>query len=63
MAQRPALRIYDNSAEADPAAGLAPRPRLVLHMEGGRIMNPQDLALAPAWARPIVAAALKGTSD
>ena len=54
-----ALRVYDNSAEADPAAGKAPQPRLVLHMEGGRIMNPRALAQAPAWARPIVAAALK----
>ena len=54
-----ALRVYDNSAETDPAAGKAPQPRLVLHMEGGRIMNPRALAQAPAWARPIVAAALK----
>ena len=54
-----ALRVYDNSAEADPAAGQAPQPRLVLHMESGRIMNPRALAQAPAWARPIVAAALK----
>lgn len=54
-----ALRVYDNSAEADPAAGKAPQPRLVLHIEGGRIMNPRALAQAPAWARPIVAAALK----
>lgn len=54
-----ALRVYDNSAEADPAAGKAPQPRLVLHMESGRIMNPRALAQAPAWARPIVAAALK----
>lgn len=54
-----ALRVYDNSAEADPAAGQAPQPRLVLHMESGHIMNPRALAQAPAWARPIVAAALK----
>lgn len=54
-----ALRVYDNSAEADPAAGKLPHPRLVLHLEGGRIMNPQALARTPAWARPIVAAALK----
>ena len=54
-----ALRVYDNSEETDPAAGKAPQPRLVLHMEGGRIMNPRALAQAPAWARPIVAAALK----
>lgn len=54
-----ALRLYDNSAEADPAAGKAPAPVLVLHMERGRILNPRDLPLAPDWAKPIVAAALK----
>jgi len=54
-----ALRVYDNSAEADPAAGKAPAPVLVLHLEKGRILNPQDLPRAPAWAKPIVAAAMK----
>ena len=53
------LRVYDNSAEADPARGKAPAPALVLHLDKGKIMNPDDLARAPAWARPIVAAALK----
>jgi predicted ABC-type ATPase len=53
------LRVYDNSAEADPARGKAPQPVLVLHLEKGRIMNRGDLARAPAWAKPIVAAALK----
>ncbi|MBI3916973.1 MAG: ZTL protein [Betaproteobacteria bacterium] len=54
-----ALRLYDNSAEADPAAGNAPRPVLVLHVERGKILNPQDLARAPDWAKPIIAAAMK----
>jgi len=53
------LRVYDNSAEADPAKGKAPEPLLVLHMEKGRIRNPDDLARAPDWAKPIAAAALK----
>jgi len=53
------LRVYDNSAEADPARGKAPGPVLVLHLEKGKIMNPAGLALAPAWAKPIVAAALR----
>jgi predicted ABC-type ATPase len=53
------LRVYDNSAEADPARGRAPEPRLVLHLEKGKIRNPDDLARAPDWAKPIVAAALK----
>ena len=52
------LRVYDNSATADPAAGQAPRPVLVLHMERGRIVGPPDLA-TPDWAKPIVATALQ----
>jgi predicted ABC-type ATPase len=57
------LRVYDNSAEADPAKGRAPEPSLVLHMEKGRIRNPADLARAPDWARPLVAAALKNVNS
>ena len=53
-----ALRLYDNSAEADPASGLAPSPRLLLHMQRGRILGPEDLSATPDWAKPIVAAAL-----
>jgi predicted ABC-type ATPase len=54
-----ALRIYDNSAEGDPADGNTPVPALVLHTEHGRILNPNDLPQAPDWAKPIIAAALK----
>jgi predicted ABC-type ATPase len=54
-----ALRIYDNSADADPAKGMAPEPVLVLHMERGRILSAADLPHTPDWAKPIVAAALK----
>ena len=52
------LRVYDNSAEADPATGNAPVPKLVLHVERGRIKNLNDLARTPEWAKPIVAAAM-----
>jgi predicted ABC-type ATPase len=55
------LRVYDNSADADPATGRAPQPVLVLHMERGRIAGPPDLTSTPAWAKPIVAAALELT--
>ena len=55
------LRVYDNSATADPAAGQAPEPVLVLHMQRGRIVGPSDLTATPAWAKPIVAAALELT--
>jgi predicted ABC-type ATPase len=54
-----ALRVYDNSVAANPAAGQAPQPALVLHMEGGRIIGPPDLSSTPDWAKPIVAAALE----
>ena len=53
------LRVYDNSAEADPAAGAAPEPRLLLHTRGGRIVASCPLAETPAWAKPILAAAVK----
>ena len=54
-----ALRVYDNSAPADPAAGKTPAPLLVLHMERGWIMHPRKMPPAPDWAKPIVAAAMK----
>jgi predicted ABC-type ATPase len=53
------LRVYDNSATADPAAGQAPQPVLVLHVNRGRIVAPADLARTPDWAKPVVAAALR----
>ncbi|MCM3902957.1 MAG: zeta toxin family protein [Pyrinomonadaceae bacterium] len=56
-----ALRMFDNSAEADPAGGKTPKPILVLSMERGKILGPRDLTHTPGWAKPIVAAALKLT--
>ena len=53
------LRVFDNSADADPAVGRMPKLKLVLHMERGKILNPRDLSHTPNWAKPIVAAALK----
>lgn len=48
------LRVFDNSAEADPATAVAPTPELLLHMEDGRIVQRCDPASAPDWAKPIV---------
>jgi len=56
------LRVYDNSAEADPAAGGAPEPRLLLHTRGGRLVASCPLPTTPAWAKPIMAAALRASS-
>jgi len=52
------LRVFDNSLDADPAEGRAPQPSLVLQMTRRRIVAPDDLSRTPAWAKPIVAAAL-----
>jgi len=58
-----ALRVFDNSTEADPDRGVAPMPRLLLDCRRGYIAVPTSLhALmtdTPEWAKPIVAAALK----
>ena len=59
VTRRPELRVYDNSAEGDPGAGVAPQPLLLLHLVRGKIVGPSDLSATPGWARPIVAAALK----
>ena len=58
-----AVRLFDNSADADPDRGVAPTPRLLLDCRRGRIVAPTALATVmngtPEWAKPIVAAALK----
>lgn len=54
-----ALRMYDNSTDAEPAAGRAPVLAPVLIMEHRRILNLEDLPRVPDWAKPIVAAAMK----
>ncbi len=52
-----ALRVYDNSKHADLAAGEAPEPRLILSMVRRKVTEHCDLATAPTWAKPILAAA------
>ncbi len=53
------LRVHDNSVDADPATGKSPKPKLLLHMTGGKIHNLDDLTNTPEWAKPIIATALK----
>lgn len=53
------LRVYDNSDEADPYAGVAPEPTPILHMARGTIVSSCNLRLTPNWAKPILAAAIK----
>jgi predicted ABC-type ATPase len=52
------LRVYDNSADADLANGVAPEPVLLLHVEGGKIISHCRLATAPDWVKPILMTAL-----
>ncbi|MDQ3264760.1 MAG: zeta toxin family protein [Myxococcota bacterium] len=52
------LKVYDNSEEGDPAAGIAPRPRLLLHLDHGRLLGQPDLRGMPSWAKAIVIAAM-----
>lgn len=53
------LRVYDNSEDSDPRQGIAPHPRLLLEMRGGKITAPDDLSDMPEWAQPIIAAAMR----
>jgi predicted ABC-type ATPase len=52
------LRVYDNTAEADPQAGVAPEPQPILHARRGKVVWSCPLAETPEWAKPILAAAL-----
>lgn len=47
------LMLYDNSFEADPHQGNAPRPTLVLHYRQGTILAPANLRDTPEWATVI----------
>lgn len=53
------LRVFDNSVEADPRAGRRPQPVLLLQMQAGRVVNHAALRSVPAWAKPLLAAALR----
>ena len=53
------LRVFDNSLDADPHAGRAPQPTLILHLANGRIVEMVELAKTPQWAKALLAAAIK----
>jgi len=52
------LHVHDNSAQADPKAGVPPAPILLLHMQAGSVVSHIPLHQVPQWAKPILAAAL-----
>ncbi|GAP34702.1 hypothetical protein ISF6_5410 [Piscinibacter sakaiensis] len=54
------VKVYDNSAEAAPGAPV-PDPRQVADIVAGRLVWPTraaELRLTPAWAKPLLAAAM-----
>ena len=53
------LRVFDNSFDADPHVGRAPKPILILHLAKGKIRQLVELSKTPQWAKALVAAALK----
>ena len=53
------LRVYDNSVEADPHAGRAPQPTLMLHIANGKVVEMVELSQTPQWAKALLAAAIK----
>ena len=53
------LRVFDNSFDADPHAGRAPQPILILHLAKGKILEMIELSKTPQWAKALVAAAVK----
>jgi len=53
------LRVYDNSADADPETGGVPEPRPIVHLNRGKLASVCDLASTPNWAKPVVLTALK----
>ncbi|EQD76556.1 hypothetical protein B1B_01605 [mine drainage metagenome] len=57
------VRVFDNSADADPKSGKRPTPLLILHMQHGKILDSIDLPQTPEWAKPIIIAALIHKSE
>lgn len=53
------LRLFDNTREANPHAGLAPEPLLILHYRQGKIVHSCATLATPPWAKPIVAEAMR----
>ena len=53
------LRVYDNSKEADPRTTTSLSPRLLVHLDRGRLASVCELAATPDWAKPLVLTALK----
>jgi predicted ABC-type ATPase len=57
------LKVFDNTEEGDPQKGGVPSPKLLLHMNQGRIVSTYDLRLMPQWAKPILQAAIESSGN
>ncbi|MES1196611.1 MAG: hypothetical protein ABUL58_06675 [Steroidobacter sp.] len=53
------LRMYDNRIEDDPYVRKTAKPTLALQMSRGKLTAHKRVTSTSAWAKPIVAAALK----
>lgn len=53
------LWVYDNSDPLDGSGSGLPRPRLILHMRDGRLINSCELHVVPEWAKAVVMRALQ----
>jgi len=53
------LRVFDNSEDGDPAIGVTPSPRLLLHVVDGVIHDKCELKSVPRWAKPVLSEALR----
>jgi predicted ABC-type ATPase len=52
------LRVFDNSAEADPKSGRRPEPKEVLYSRAGTPVRHCELSSCPQWAKPVLAVLL-----
>ena len=52
------LRVFDNSAEADPKSGRRPEPKEVLYSRAGKPVRHCELSTCPQWAKPVLATLL-----
>jgi len=57
------LKVFDNTEDGDPQKGQAPSPKLLLHMNSGKIVTAHDLRQIPQWAKPILQAAIASSSE
>jgi predicted ABC-type ATPase len=48
------LRVFDNSAHADPKTGRGPEPRELLYAMAGELKRSLELTACPDWVKPVL---------